>query len=190
MNTATKEEIEREHFRDPLQEKVSHYLTLRAEVNDLEEKLKEKKSLCAEAEEALSIAMVFRGVRAQKLLDGSSIYLAPELHVSKRSGVSSEELCAALKAAGLGDFVQETYGIQSIKAWCKEHWETSRGSVSVTSPPDEKEWDAALPAVLQGMLKFYQRTRVRVRNEPTPEELDRDADEVLRDGPLAERHDS
>jgi len=171
---------------DAIQDLIKEYLDLRGGVKEWEEQLERVKSQCADCEARLAKAMIFRGVRSQKLLDGSTIYLAPEVHLSKRSGIDTERLIAALREAGLGDLVQETYQVRSLQSWAKENWERTKGSVEVGGEATGDDWDASLPAPLQGLLNLYQRTRVRVRGQPrsSQEEFDEECARAMRDGPI------
>jgi hypothetical protein len=181
-------ETKTDQREEAIHDLIKEYLAAREGVRQWEEGLEDGKNHCREIEERLAKAMVFRGVRSQRLLDGSTIYLAPEVHLSKRVGITTEELIAALREAGLEDLVSETYQVRSLQSWAKENWERSRGSVDVAGGATGEDWDASLPAPLRGLLNLYQRTRVRVRNapepDPTPEELEADARATMRDGPL------
>jgi hypothetical protein len=155
---------------DTIQGLIKEYLEARNEVDRFKDDLDRSQGNCAAIEEKLAKAMIFRGVRSQKLLDGSTIYLSPQVFLSKRSGVSTEDLITALREAGLEDLVQETYQVRSLQSWAKENWERTNGNVKVEGEATANDWDASLPAPLQGKLNLYQRTRVRVRGEPDAKE--------------------
>lgn len=156
---------------DMIQELVKEYLDLRDQIRKDEERLEQAKKARADCEERLAKAMIFRGVRNQKLLDGSTIYLAPEVFLSRKNGVSSETLIAAVQAAGLDDLVSQTCNVKTLTSWAKENWENSKGQINVASDATPEDWDASLPVPLRGLLNLYQRTRVRVRGQPErPEE--------------------
>lgn len=147
---------------------MSIYCESRDEVADLERRLDAAKEHRDGAEEKLAQAMIFRGVRQQKMMDGSLVYLQAEVLISRELGVPAEAVCEALRKAGLANLIYEAYSPQTIKALIREKREDS-DSVS------GEGLEAALPEELRGLVKVFARTRVRVRGRPGATREDRRA---------------
>ncbi len=95
---------------------------LRLQLAPLEDKLKAlQPELIAEFE---------RSGDQRRTVDGKTAYLHRQLWVYAADGVPKETVAEAIKKAGLGDYVKETFNIQSISAFARElekdvDWEDS-----------------------------------------------------------------
>jgi hypothetical protein len=95
---------------------------LKLELAPLEDKLKAlQPELVAEFE---------RSGDQRRTVDGKTAYLHRQLWVYAAEGKPKDAVMAAMKEAGLGDYVNETFNIQSVSAFARElekdvQWEES-----------------------------------------------------------------
>lgn len=66
----------------------------------------------------------------RRTVDGKTAYLHRQLWVYAADGIDKDAVAEALKKAGLGDYVKETFNVQSISAFARElekeiDWEES-----------------------------------------------------------------
>lgn len=157
------------------------FLTSRERVDNLEQELERAKAERDDVEERLKKAMIAAGVRQQKNTDGVSFSLSTEFKAGNGAGCTTKEFCAALKAAGLKDFVYETYAWAALSSWAKEIYEEKTGRSSKDKPHEEMEPDKfveLLPEALRGKVSVYKRARVRVSGEKRAREA-REVNAVL-----------
>lgn len=81
-------------------------------------------------------------------IDGKTAYLYPVFHVEKLEGVTTDDIRAAMAAAGLDYMVKETYSAQTLTAYLKELREHG----------DEP------PAALATVVKLVPSTEIRLRD--------------------------
>lgn len=95
---------------------------LKLELTPLEDKLK--------ALQPQLIAEFERTGDQRRTVDGKTAYLHRQLWVYAAEGVEKQAVMQALKAAGLNDYVNETFNVQSVSAFARElekdvDWEDS-----------------------------------------------------------------
>lgn len=96
-------------------EMLSEFIALRKEKDDLESDLKRISSRMSELEPMIVEGFGERGMQNVNK-DGITLYLAIDRFVNKKTGVETEEICEALREAGLGDMVSDSYSSASLKA--------------------------------------------------------------------------
>lgn len=96
-------------------EMLSEFIALRKEKDDLESDLKRISSRMSELEPMIVEGFGERGMQNVNK-DGITLYLAIDRFVNKKTGVETEEICEALREAGLGDMVSDSYSAASLKA--------------------------------------------------------------------------
>jgi hypothetical protein len=131
---------------------VKKYITLTMRKRHHEEAAEELTQQIAELEGKLMASFIDRGVDRVSM-DGHTVYLDRKLWAGAENG-DSAATCAALEAAGLGDFVKPTFNVQQLSSWVRE---TER---TVGRQDDLK---ALLPEALRPFIKVTEKYALRVR---------------------------
>jgi len=92
--------------------------------------LKGEEETVKDAMDALKIPLLKQmqetGVQNVKA-GGRTVYLHRQVWAGCAEGVSKEQVCEALEAAGLDEFVYETWNSQTVSAWVREQKEGPDG---------------------------------------------------------------
>ncbi len=123
---------------------LQEFVNMDKQKRELDTDLKQIKKRLEELEPVLLDQLAQAGIQNMKI-DGVTVYILRQLWAQALA--SNEEICEALRAAGLQDYVKEGYNSQSISAYFREL---------------EKQ-DEPLPSELAGKIgtteKFSLRTR-------------------------------
>ena len=94
---------------------------------------------------------------------GGTVYINSQLWagaaIGDDGGSDYDRTCAALVAAGLGDFVQKRFNAQTVSAWLREQ-------------PLDDEMNPILPPELVGNIKVARVTQLRFRTAPRKDSTD------------------
>lgn len=83
-------------------------------------------------------------------VDGRTVYLRREVKAFKAKGVKTEDLLDGLRAAGLTDYVKESYSAQSLTGLAKTWDREEHGEEAEQMPPE-----------LEGLLTVQEKFDVR-----------------------------
>ena len=97
-------------------------------------------------------------------IKGGTVYINSQLWAgAKQDDITGESdyeaTCAAMVAAGLGDFVQKRFNAQTVSAWLREQ-------------PLDDEMNPILPPELVGNIKVARVTQLRFRTAPRKDSTD------------------
>ena len=127
-----------------LGERIQAYIDKRAEIDEVEEALKELKAEYSAQEEVLLRDYETDGIQSMKV-GGSSVYLYRDLYVKLVGDI--DEAHEALRAAGEGDLLKYGVNASSLRA-------------------REKELDASYDGIPEGLQPFVETTeayKIRIR---------------------------
>ena len=114
--------------------------------------LKAMKSVREQSSKNLAQILINSKIQSLKL-DVGTAHIRRDKVVSKMAGVSSEEACEALRDAGLGEFVSESYNWKAV---------TGRVGELLEKMPEGTSIADALPEKMQGVFQAMQIPRVRI----------------------------
>ena len=115
----------------------------------LEDELDEVKAQLAELDSQIQESFIEEGVQNIKV-DGHTVFLYRQIWAKKADPeMSTQEICDALGAAGLGDFVKEGYNTQTLSAWLREQ--------------EQPDGSFDLPLELQGIIEAAPKFEIRRR---------------------------
>lgn len=100
-------------------EDVKQYIALSGRAKELGTKLDSVKEEIAQLQDKLLKDFEREGV-ANLTVDGRTVYLHRQLWARARPEVERHEITSALKRAGLGQFVSESFNMQTLSAWVRE----------------------------------------------------------------------
>ncbi len=106
-----------------------------------------------DALEPVVLRYMERNKMQKATVDGLTAYIKRELWAKRPPDVTTEEMCAGLKACGREAFVKEVANMQTLSGWIREL------DHDKTNPEDELE----LPTEMQGLLEVSETFRVRTR---------------------------
>ncbi len=134
-------------FETPsLREFLTEFVELEHRRRDLETQLEAVKRRAAEIEPVLLEEFALLGMQNASV-DGLTVYVGTDRYVSKRSEVSTETVCEALRSCGLDYLVGDSYNAQSLKSKIRE-WQ---------------EEGAVVPEQLSALLNIGEVHRLRTR---------------------------
>ena len=114
---------------------------------ELEASLREVKNQMAAEQEPLLDELAESGLRSAKLEDGSTIYIHRSVFVGAKD-TDYDRACDALADAGMGEFVQRRFNVNTVSAWYREA--TADGE--------------SIPSALEDVLDVNERVSLRVRS--------------------------
>ena len=114
---------------------------------ELEASLREVKHQMAAEQEPLLDELAESGLRAAKLEDGSTIYIHRSVFVGAKD-TDYDRACDAFADAGMGEFVQRRFNVNTVSAWYREA--TADGE--------------SIPSALEDVLDVNERVSLRVRS--------------------------
>lgn len=126
---------------------IRRYCELENERSKLDDALKAVKAKLDELEPAVLDYFQRQGLDRVSL-DGRTLYLRRDVYAGRAEGVDSEAACAALEAAGFGEFVKRGVVTQSLSAFLRER---------------EKDGEPAVPPSLAGIIVANEVFRVGSR---------------------------
>ena len=121
-------------------------------IESAEADLKAMKAVREQSSKNLAQILIKNKVQNLKL-DVGTAHIRRDKVVSAMAGVTAAEACEALRDAGLGEFVVETYHWGSV---------TSKIGERLEKMPDGSSITDALPEAMQGVFQAMQIPRVRV----------------------------
>lgn len=141
-------------------EKAKTYAYLDAKKKDLENRLNAVKKELSELEASLLDEMAEEGVPSLKVKvkndDGTestrTVYQRRELWAGYADGYEKQDLCEALKQAGLDDMVTETFNTNTLSAYVREFNDGDK---------DTEEIIKNLPENIQPYIKVSEKYKVR-----------------------------
>ena len=86
---------------------------------ELEASLREVKNQMAAEQEPLLDELAESGLRSAKLEDGSTIYIHRSVFVGAKD-TDYDRACDAFADAGMGEFVQRRFNVNTVSAWYRE----------------------------------------------------------------------
>lgn len=134
---------------------VKKFIKLTLKKRQHEEDAEELGKQIAELEAKLMASFQERGVDRVSM-DGSTVYLDRKLWAGAENG-DSQATCAALEAAGLGDFVKPGFNTSQLSSWVRE-LEKAGGK---QLPQDEVK--GLLPEALRAFVRITEKFALRVR---------------------------
>jgi hypothetical protein len=114
---------------------------------ELEASLREVKNQMAAEQEPLLDELAESGLRSAKLEDGSTIYIHRSVFVGAKD-TDYDRACDAFVNAGMGEFVQRRFNVNTVSAWYREA--TADGE--------------SIPSALEDVLDVNERVSLRVRS--------------------------
>jgi hypothetical protein len=114
---------------------------------ELEASLREVKNQMAAEQEPLLDELAESGLRSAKLEDGSTIYIHRSVFVGAKD-TDYDRACDAFADAGMGEFVQRRFNVNTVSAWYREA--TADGE--------------SIPSTLEDVLDVNERVSLRVRS--------------------------
>ena len=114
---------------------------------ELEASLREVKKQMAAEQEPLLDELAESGLRSAKLEDGSTIYIHRSVFVGAKD-TDYDRACDAFADAGMGEFVQRRFNVNTVSAWYREA--TADGE--------------SIPSALEDVLDVNERVSLRVRS--------------------------
>jgi len=114
---------------------------------ELEASLREVKNQMAAEQEPLLDELAESGLRSAKLEDGSTIYIHRSVFVGAKD-TDYDRACDAFADAGMGEFVQRRFNVNTVSAWYREA--TADGE--------------SIPSALEDVLDVNERVSLRVRS--------------------------
>lgn len=138
------------------------YAELDAKKKDLENRLSAVKRELAQIEEQLLDEMSEEGVPSLKInienSDGTqstrTVYQRRELWAGYAEDFTKQDLCEALKHAGLEDMVTETFNTNTLSAYIREYDENNQSTEEIVKQ---------LPAEIQPYIKVSEKYKIRTR---------------------------
>lgn len=103
----------------PFKELLSEFVALEHERREHEERLKIIGERLTKLQEPLLNHFADAGMQNASV-SGLTVYVRMDRYCSKRGDASTDQVCAALKAAGCGYMVADGYNAQSLKSKVKE----------------------------------------------------------------------
>lgn len=101
-------------------EALKEFARLENERRDLEDRLSEVKAAAAVIQERLLNDFADAGMQSANV-DGLTVYVRMDRFVSKRSEVTTEQVCQVLRDCGLGYMVADGYNASSLKGKISEY---------------------------------------------------------------------
>ena len=114
---------------------------------ELEASLREVKNQMAAEQEPLLDELAESGLRSAKLEDGSTIYIHRSVFVGAKD-TDYDRACDAFADAGMGEFVQRRFNVNTVSAGYREA--TADGE--------------SIPSTLEDVLDVNERVSLRVRS--------------------------
>ena len=127
------------------------------EIEKAEQHTKELKKWRKQFEEVILNEWLTEQPRNVSLAEGPTLQLRRDIHVSKKGGVESEKLVAALKESGLEWITGETYNAARLKAWVKEQEKEAEEQRNEPVNPEE-----ILPEAVRELVNIHESTKIVV----------------------------
>lgn len=124
--------------------KIREYNALRQRAKTLVDEAKALMEQADEMEQALLEDLAEAGV-PRITVDGRTTYIHRELWAKRPEGITTEQVCDGLRAAGFDQFVNLTYNSQTVSAWLREL----------------EKADAPIPPELDGILTTTEKFSLR-----------------------------
>lgn len=109
-----------ETIPDGFKSQLARFVQLEAERREHEERLKVIGEEAGKLQAALLDQFADTGIQNAKV-SGLTVYVRLDRFVSKKSDVSTEQVCEALRDAGLSYMVSDGYNAQSLKSKIREY---------------------------------------------------------------------
>ena len=136
------------------------------QIEKAEEKVKDLKA----RRRTLELTLLDRWLKEQPrnvaLAEGPTLTLRRDVHVSKRGGVTTEDLIVALKESGLEWITGETYNAARLKAYVKEQEREAEEERNEPVNPEE-----ILPEKVRELVNVHESTKIVVlgKNKGSPQ---------------------
>lgn len=127
------------------------------QIEKAEEKVKDLKA----RRRTLELTLLDRWLKEQPrnvaLAEGPTLTLRRDVHVTKRGGVTTEDLIVALKESGLEWITGETYNAARLKAYVKEQEREAEEERNEPVNPEE-----ILPEKVRELVNVHESTKIVV----------------------------
>lgn len=134
-----------------MKEQLKEFVEMAKLKRDLEAELESVMKRMAELEQPLMESFAEQGIQNINI-DGETVYLHSQIWAKVADGATKDDVLVGLKAAGLGDYVNETYNSNQVSALLRE-W---------------ADQQLPIPEPLVGKLEANEKFSLRVRKATAP----------------------
>lgn len=140
-----------------MKDQVAAFVSLSRQKKAIEADLRKVKDEMAQLDESLREHFVEHGLQRIGDADsGQTVYLRRSIRV-KNMGDDRAEACAAMRAAGLSDYVAESFNLNSVSAYFREQIADRAEHGEVVGDPND-----VLPEPLRGHIELVDDYQLRV----------------------------
>lgn len=151
----------------PEYEAMRHYISMTVEKRESKARLKALEGQLGSLQPSLIAYLTAAGI-TNITIDDHQLVTSRLPNIYPLDGVSRQQVCEALKVAGLNEFVKEDYNLQSLTAYVtqlEEHAKTVLG-LKDEDPAELGALRKALHPALASILRLQAKFILAVRNSP------------------------
>lgn len=137
-------------------DQAEELLSLKRESDEATGVAKDLAAKFREAKAAMAVRLAEEGMQNLKLATGETVFLTRQVQFNKRKEFTTEQICEALQACGMGDFVHAAYSPATIKAYVRE--------ADAATEDIHEDLTELLPEGVRSMFQSYEEATVGLRN--------------------------